>query len=455
MSSGDGWAAQYGRPAGYERILVVGGGRAGVAAAHELRRAGFAGSLTVLSEDPDVPYDRTGCSKSILTGQSRPRDLSLPVPDGLDLTWRLGRRAVHLDHRAQVVLTDTDEVYSYDGLVIATGSYPGIPPGWPEGTGLHQLHSLADAWALRADLRRARRVAVVGAGLTGCEVASAVRALARECVLIDPKPVVMADVLGSPVAAGVTDHIMREGVTLRLGRLVWGLARWRDAWALELDNGETVFADVVVTTIGERPDTDWLAGSGLDVDGGVRCDAGLRVVGADHVVAAGAVARWPNPVGPRVSRPGVSRQGVSGPGAAGPVRIGQWIAALEQGRAAARALLSGTTPAPPVPVVPRSWSDQFGLRIQVCGWLPASADRVQVTQLRRGRRTAARGLVASYHAGGRLVGVVGVNAPHLLTTLARTVLATARAGRPVTGPAIAPAVPDPARRKAAELGVYG
>jgi NADPH-dependent 2,4-dienoyl-CoA reductase/sulfur reductase-like enzyme len=417
---------------GYERILVVGAGRAGVAAAQELRRAGFAGTLTVLSDDPDAPYDRTACSKGILTGQSRPQDVSLPVPDGLDLTWRLGRRAVHLDPGARAVLTDTDEVYPYDGLVIATGSYPATPPGWPHrAPGLHQLHSLADAWGLRADLRRARRVAVIGAGLTGCEVASAVRGLARECVLIDPKPVVMARALGDVVAGEVTRHIEREGVMLRLGRWVCGITRWRSAWLLELDGGETLVADVVVTTVGERPDTDWLAGSGLDSADGVRCDASLRVLGADHVVAAGAVAHWPN--------------------LGDPARFGQWIAALEQGRAAARTLLAGTAPA--VTIVPRLWSDQFGLRIQACGQLPADAELIDVTELRRGRRTARGGLVASYRAAGRLVGVVAVNAPHVFTPLARTVLDTARGAtprrpplssephvrrRPVSGPALDP-----------------
>lgn len=405
------------------RVLVVGAGPAGTAAVSELRRAGFAGEVVVLCDDPDAPYDRPACSKGLLTGTHRPQDVTLPV-EGNEVVWRLGRRAVQLDLPARTVLTDTGEQYSYDGLVQATGTYCPAPPGWPVGTaGIHQVHSLADAWALRADLRHARRVAVVGAGLTGCEVASAVCGLARDCVLIDPAAAVMARALGRPVADRVTRHIQREGVEVRLGQQVLRLHRWRDAWALDLSGGDAVVADVVVTTVGERPDTGWLAGSGLPLAGGVRCDEFLRVVGAREVVAAGAVARWPNPCH-----------------GTGPDRAGHWIAALEQGRAAARTLLAGDRPVAPVAVVPRFSSDQFGLRIQVCGYLPDDPVAVGVTELRPRRRDPVRaGLVVTYWAGGRLTGVVAVNAPHAFGRPARAVLAEAEAAVEAAGIAAAAA----------------
>jgi hypothetical protein len=138
----------------------------------------------------------------------------------------------------------------------------------------------------------------------------------------------------------------------------------------------------------------------------VLCDAALRVVGLADVVAAGTVARWPN-----------LRYGAS------PRRVGQWITALEQGRAAARSLLLGEGFAPPFVHVPRFWSDQFGLRIQVCGVLPAEAE-VTLTDRRSGSQRRVRsGLTAEYRVDGELAGLVSVNDPRAFTALTRTMLA--------------------------------
>ncbi len=395
----------------HDRVLIVGAGRAGVSAAEELRQLGFAGQIVLLGDERDAPYDRPACSKGLLTGQLRPRDAALTMSDGLQVHWRLGRRAVSLDPVARVVCTDTDEAYSYDGLVIATGADVVPPRGWPLGEpGLHVLHGLGDAWALRQNLRHARRVAVVGAGLSGCETACAVRSLARECVLIDSSPAVMTRALGTVVGGFLTGQLARDGVALHLGRRLEQLTRYRDGWRLWLDNGTELEADIVVATTGERPDTGWLGcARGLDLTDGVRCDESLRVLGADDVVAAGTVARWPNP-----------RYGPT------PRRCGQWIAALEQGRAAARTLLAGDDPAAPVALLPRFWSYQFGLRIQACGELPADAE-IGVAQRRPGRRDLLRsGVLVSYAQQDRLVGLVAVNAPSAFNAITRSLLATAQ-----------------------------
>jgi NADPH-dependent 2,4-dienoyl-CoA reductase/sulfur reductase-like enzyme len=389
-------------------VLVVGGGRAGVAAAEELRRQGFDGDVVVLHDESTPPYDRTACAKGLLTGHKRPVDALLKVQGAESVTWRLGRRAIALDSHERVVHTDTGERFGYDGLVIASGAGPVPPRGWPmHEPGLHVLYHLGDAWRLRTHLRDARRVAVVGAGLTGCEVAHAVRTLARECVLIDPRPHALARPLGDMVGRLVTREIARDGVELRLGRRVTGLARGRRGWLLLLDDGSEVQADVVVTTTGERPDTGWLEGTpGVDVSDGVLCDASLRVVGLPDAVAAGTVARWPN-----------LRYGSS------PRRVGQWITALEQGAAAARSLLLGEHSAPPFVHVPRFWSDQFGLRIQVCGVLPAEAE-VTLTERRPGsRRQLKSGVTVEYRVDGELAGLVSVNDPRAFTALTRTMLA--------------------------------
>lgn len=394
----------------HDRVLIVGGGRAGVATAEELRRQGFHGEVVILCDEPDAPYDRPACSKAMLTGHKRPRDLRMPIQPGVEIRWELGRRAIHHDPVNRTVSTDTDEIYEYDALVVATGSAPFLPPEWPYGEpGLHMMYAIHDSWGVRRDLRYARRVAVIGGGLTGCETAYSVRKLARECVLIDSKPYVLTRTVGETLGRYITEEIAREGVELRLGRRVLAVTPLRQGWSIELDDGSVVHADIVVGTLGVRPNTEWLAGTpGLDLSDGVLCDENLRVVGGENMVAAGDVARWPNLQ--YDTRPG---------------RITQWIAALEQGRAAAHTLLAGDDPLPPATVIPRFWSDQFGLRIMVCGQIPPEGTaEVMESRMRPGRRDVARaGVMVGYHQDGRLVGLAAANAMRSFTTTARMMLA--------------------------------
>lgn len=395
-----------------DRILIVGGGRAGLAAAEEVRELGFAGELTMLSAEHEPPYDRPACSKGILSGRQRPSDVTLPVSYGADIQWKLGRQAVHLDPENRYVYTDTDEAFPYDGLVIATGSSPALPEHWPVGEpGFHVLYDLQGAWALRRDLRDARRVAIIGGGLSGCEIACTIRDLARDCVLIDSNRGVMNRAIGSVASEYVTEVVEHEGVQMRLGRRVTLVERGRRGWVVTLDDGSEVTADIVVATLGDKPDTTWLKSVPYwDTSDGVLCDESLRVIGADGVVAAGTVARWPN-----------ARYGGE------PGRCGQWIAALEHGQAAARTLLAGDNPAPPAAILPRYWSDQFGLRIQVVGQLPRDGE-VSMTKLRPHRRDVARsGLLVSYSEQGALAGMVAVNAPHVFTAITRAIMASPNA----------------------------
>ena len=391
-------------------MLVVGAGPAGLAAAEELRRLGYSGEITVVGDEPTPPYDRTACSKGLLTGLLRPADVLLPMRGpAKDIDWRRGGRAVAVDLAARVLLTDSGTTYHYDGLVIATGTRAVLPAGWlPGAPGLHTVHGLSDVGPLGRDLRRAERVVVIGAGLTGCEVACAVRSLLRECVLVDGQQQVLTRAIGARAGLLVTQELLRDGISMRLGRRVAGIFRGNRRWQIQLDDGEFIDADVVVATLGERPDTSWLADCGLDIADGVLCDPLLRVVGAEGVVAAGSAACWPN-----------VRYGDQ------PVRYGQWISALEQGRAAARSLLDPEPPA--VVLVPRFWSELGELRIQVCGERPDGADE-QLTRTRPGRVHSARaGILVSYTIRGRPIGLVAINASTAFASgMRELVSATAR-----------------------------
>jgi NADPH-dependent 2,4-dienoyl-CoA reductase/sulfur reductase-like enzyme len=392
-----------------ERVIVVGAGRAGVAAASELRQSGYRGEVVIISDEPDPPYFRPACSKGLLFGKQRPADIALDLRGCEDVQWRLGQRVASLDSVGRVLETDANESLAYDGLVIATGARTVMPANTRRGQpGLHVYDTLAESWALRRNLRDANRVAIVGAGLSGCETASAVRAQAREAILIDSNRLVMRRAVGSVAGRLITDQLRREGVDLLLGRRLAQAHRLRrGGWWLGLDNGDEVEVDLVVIATGERADTSWLEGSpGIDVTDGVLCDESLRVKGAEGIVAAGAVARWPN-----------ARLGPA------PRRVGQWISALQQGRAAARALLAGDEPVPAVAPLNRFWSDQFGLQIHVSGDIEGADSEVRLTPMRPGRRDVARaGLLVSYLRHGQLVGVVGVNAQLAFTKLTRMLL---------------------------------
>jgi NADPH-dependent 2,4-dienoyl-CoA reductase/sulfur reductase-like enzyme len=389
------------------RILVVGTGPAGIAAAQELRRLGFQGELTVMGDELEGPYDRPACSKGLLTGHQRPNDAMIKIDPNLDIIWKLGRRAVASDLQERVVQAHTGEMMHYDGLVIATGCRPVVPMDWPDNEpGMHVIHGLNAAWDLRRDLRQARRVAIVGGGVTGCEVACAVHEMARQAVIIEPRPYLMGRAVGTLVGGLIAESHQRHGIEMRLDRRVRTVDRHNGYWQLTLDDSSTVDADVVVAAMGERPDTEWLDGTGLDLSQGVVCDAALRVAGTEGVVAAGSLVAWPNP------RNGDTK----------PRRCGQWIAAQEMGQGAARTLLAGDRPAPAVSLLPRYWSSQLGLRIQVAGDLDPKAD-IDVGEMRPGRRDAAMsGVMATYHRQNRLVGAVAVNAPRAFTNLARMML---------------------------------
>jgi NADPH-dependent 2,4-dienoyl-CoA reductase/sulfur reductase-like enzyme len=341
-------------------VVIVGASVAGVRTAEALRRRGFAGRITLIGAEPHLPYDRPPLSKAFLTGRAAEGDLALldgERLDRLELDLRLGERAVAVDLPARRVRLASGEPVPFGTAVIATGSLPRRLPaidGWP---GVHVLRTLDDATAVRAALAAGARVAVVGGGFIGAEVAWSARAQGLDVAMIDPVPALMARGLGPALGRVLAARHADQGVTLRLGRSV---ARAEGAGRVErlvLDDGSSLDADVVVVGIGVDPAVGWLAGSGLPVDGGLCCDACLRVSGTDSVYAVGDVARWPS-----------ARY-------AGPVRLEHWTNAGETALAVAAAVTGAPAPFDPLPYV---WSDQLGARVQVFGQVRPGDELVYV-----------------------------------------------------------------------------
>jgi NADPH-dependent 2,4-dienoyl-CoA reductase/sulfur reductase-like enzyme len=373
---------------GLRSIAVVGASLAGLRAAEALRHDGYDGRITMIGAEPHLPYDRPPLSKELLAGKSEPDDIGLRRQpyDELALDWRLGRMAVRLDVAAGEVELDDGERVPFDGAVLATGSTPRELPGTPPLAGIYTLRTVDDSLAIRGELDRGPRVVVVGAGFIGSEVASTCRERGLEVTVLEALPVPLVRGLG-PVLGGVLGDLHRDhGVTLHCDAMVDGFDGIGRVERVRLGDGTAIEADVVVVGIGVFPETRWLEGSGLTLDNGVVCDATCRA--APRIVAAGDVARWPNPLFDGQM-----------------TRLEHWTNATEQGVHAANTLLAGesATPFAPVPFV---WSDQYDIKIQVVGDVGPDDD----VEIAHGS-IADRRFVALFGRARRLVGTLGFRRP--------------------------------------------
>lgn len=370
---------------------------------HSVRAAGHDGPLTLVGAEPHLPYDRPPLSKEYLTGDSEPDSLALD-PDGayddLDVELMLSTHAVGLDVAARTVAVapaagGSAETVPFDGLVIATGAAARSLPGTEGIRGVHTLRTLDDAQAIRDGLRAGARVAVVGGGFIGSEVAASAKARGCEVTVIEAAPAPLVRGLGAQMGSRVGALHGHNGVELRLGVGVEGVLGTGRAEAVAMADGSRIPADLVVIGIGVVPNTAWLEGSGLQIDNGVVCDETL-CCGPEGVYAVGDVARAPN-------------GWLSPLGGSEPVRVEHWTAAVEHGMAVGRNLVAPAE-AQPYSSVPFVWSDQYDARIQIAGHPDADDDvEVLVGSAAEGPDSD-RSFLAGYRRNGRLSAVMALDA---------------------------------------------
>jgi NADPH-dependent 2,4-dienoyl-CoA reductase/sulfur reductase-like enzyme len=375
-----------------ERIVIAGAGLAGLRAAERLRELGFDGEVVVLGAEPDIAYHRPALSKSLLTGAVSRAQTLLADPLEVDAEWYFDTPVTALSPNRQVVHLRDEEV-RYDGLIIATGVEPRRLPGAPHGhPRVVVVRTLSDTTALqRALATGSGPVAVIGDGFIGCEVASSLREMDRDVVLIGRSRALLADVLGPDIGDWLTALHTAHGVRLELGTTI---RRWHPGTTsvgLEFADGRALDVACVVVAVGSVPAVSWLRGAKLPLDDGVVCGPTCHVVGSDTIVAAGDVARWPN-----------LRYDAT------PRRDEHWLNAVEMSRAAAENLLAG----------PAYWSEQHGVRIQVAGRPMLGTDTVLLESPVAGTRP-----ITGSVRDGRLVGLIGLDSPaavlHWTAELAR------------------------------------
>ncbi|MFC4907797.1 NAD(P)/FAD-dependent oxidoreductase [Actinomadura gamaensis] len=392
-----------------DRVIVVGGGLAGVRAVESLRGHGYEGGLTVISAEEHPPYDRPPLSKAVLKGETDfpalDTDLAALNADVLQGTRSTGLR-LHPESGGTLVTTAGE--LRFDGLVIATGATPVRLPGdGPQ----HVIRTLDDALEVRARLVPDARVVIIGAGWIGAEVATTAAKAGCAVTVVEAADAPLAHALGPELGALTAPWYAEAGVDLRTGLKVASV----EPDGLALAGGERLPADLVITGVGVRPEVAWLDGSGLDVELGVLTDASFRAsadgaVRNDVVAVGDCAAWWSNRYGRRLL-------------------VEHWDTALNAPETAARSLLGQDAE---YDVAPYFWSEQFDRFVQYAGH-HAGAERM----VRRGAPEDGAWAVA-WLTGDRLDAILTVDRPRDLVQAKRIIAA----GTPVDAALLAdPAVP--------------
>lgn len=387
-----------------QRIIVAGASLGGLRAAEQLRATGWEGEILVIGEENHPPYNRPPLSKEVLAAPGTPKEVLSklafrPRRSATGIQWRLGTRITASNLAGRTITLDDGEEISFDGLVIATGLRPArvAVPGPLDGR--HVLRSIDDALALHTVLLPGTRVGVIGSGFIGCESAATAASLGCAVTLVEGRTGPMERPLGSALSAGVREMLSRRGVDCREAVSVVAYRGDGSCTGIELSDGRTVSAEVIIEAVGSHANVEWLQGNGLDLGDGVECDGHLRVLAADGqpvpcVVAVGDIARYPD------VRNGLPAR-----------RVEHWATPTDTAKIAAPALvagIAGRTPAEAPAPLPSFWTDIFGTRINGVG-SPADAEETRILEGDPGKPQ--EGVAVGYYRGNTLIGVVNAGLP--------------------------------------------
>ena len=369
-------------------VVILGAGHAGGTAAALLRQYGFEGPITLIGEEPIPPYQRPPLSKAWLKGEADADSLALkPLEFYADhnIDFRPNIRGVALDRAAKTVSLSDGSSVSYDSLIIATGARAiALPIAGADLDGVMFLRTAADAELLKSTVGPGKRLAVVGGGYIGLEVAASGRALGAEVVVLERESRLLARVACEALSTFFKAYHEKHGVTFELGASVTGfVGEGGHVTGVTLADGRTMACDAVVVGVGATPNDEIATAAGLETARGVVVDLEART-SDPAIFAIGDVAHRPMPIYDRM------------------FRMESVPNALEQAKQAASAI---TGRAAPAGEVPWQWSDQYDLKLQIAGY-PFDTDEVLV------RGDPASGKFSVFHLKGDLVQAVeAINSP--------------------------------------------
>jgi 3-phenylpropionate/trans-cinnamate dioxygenase ferredoxin reductase component len=364
-------------------IVIVGAGETGARAAITLRAEGYAGLLTLIGEETHAPYERPPLSKATIVGRTAPTPPTIGDAAKLtdsDITHLSGVVVASIDRSARMVATSDGRKLRYDKLLLATGAKPRLL-SVDGADGVVYLRNFEDAVALRNRFQTGRRIAIIGGGFIGLELASSACALGCAVTLIEAAPQILMRGVPPRIAEIVAARHRLAGVEFALGAAIAGMGRTGDRCVIALSDGRSVEADSIIAGIGAAPQVALAAAAGLSIDNGIAVDGGLRT-SDPFIYAAGDCASFPHPLynGRRI-------------------RLEAWRNAFDQGAFVAKSLLGA---AGEYDAVPWFWSDQHDFCLQIAGLVDEGRETIE--------RDLGDGALLLFHLDGegRLMAASGV-----------------------------------------------
>jgi 3-phenylpropionate/trans-cinnamate dioxygenase ferredoxin reductase subunit len=365
------------------RIVIIGAGECGARAAFALREKGFDGQITLIGAEEHLPYERPPLSKEALLHGLKPKlvsdagryaDACIAVLTGLSVE--------SIDPARKTVQLSNGDSLPYDRLLLTTGARPRPFPGL-SGT-IHRIRTLrthGDTVAIRAGLQPGKRLAIIGGGFIGLELAATARKLGAEVTLLEGLPRILSRGVPDEIAGVVAARHQAEGVEILCGVKIQSLEESRDEVKVQLEDGRTIAADLIVVGIGAIPNVELARDAGLAIDNGIAVDEHLQTSVPD-IFAAGDCCSFPlaHYDGRRL-------------------RLEAWRNAQDQGALAAANLLGAGEA---MSAVPWFWSDQYDLTLQIAGLADGATQTI--------RRDTADGAFILFHldGGGRLIAASGI-----------------------------------------------
>lgn len=377
-----------------KRIIVIGGGPAGVLAAIEAKRTDPAAHVLLISDEACEPYEKPPLSKAVLTGKALPEHALIAGPKGIaahDVALECTARVTAIDRATREVVAGARR-YPYDALVLATGSLVRelhqLPPGTER---VHYLRTEADARALAAALRSCTHLVVIGGGLIGLEAAASAAELGIRTTVLEVATRILARVCDEETGAFIADEHRRHGVDLHTATAILAVRSSGGAVEIETSAGAILSADVAVVGTGVKPNDALAAAAGLNTDNGIVVDQHCRT-SDPSIFAAGDAVRFPAPHGL--------------------TRLENWKHAQDQGAVAGRNAAGANEI---YRTVPSFWSEQYDLYIQGVGFSPPQPG----VQIRR--PLAGKSRLLFEIADGMLIYALGVNAQRELAAARRLI----------------------------------